>query len=107
MSSIRYFLVCIMFLVFGCMSITTGSDVAVSINNVSNHSSQVPWINTMNTSNNTFLESDNNYVNNTSCEFLLDGNNVDKRVTGPGLPPPGWVQDANLPNLSDNSTKII
>jgi hypothetical protein len=93
--------------VIASMGLTTGYEVVGSIENVTNHSSQIPGFSTMNTSNSTFQESDGLYVNNTSCEIQLDNNTIDKRVTGPGLPPPGWEQDANLPNMSDNSTKII
>ncbi|PWR71636.1 hypothetical protein [Methanospirillum lacunae] len=107
MDSIRYFLVCISILVIASIGITNGNEVVGLIENATNHSSQVSWLNTMNASNNTFQESDGLYVNNTSSETLLDNNTIDKRVTGPGLPPPGWEKDANLPNQSDNSTKII
>ena len=39
--------------------------------------------------------------------FYYDGNLVDERETGPGLPPEIWMMNANAPDLMDNSTSMV
>ena len=40
-------------------------------------------------------------------QVTINGQVVDKRIIGPGLPPKGWVETNNLVDLSDISTKSL
>ncbi len=106
MSVVGHSLLTAMFLLLVCLNIINGSCVICSPDNLSNQSYLFP-LNNSTISNCSVVDSPEWSINNTSSELLPDGKGIDKRVTGPGLPPPGWVPDANLPNMSDNSTKII
>ncbi len=106
MSVVGHSLFIAMFLLLVCLNITNGSFVVCSPDNLSNHLYLFP-LNNSSISNCSVVDSPGWNTNNTSSEVLPDGKGIDKWVTGPGLPPPGWVSDANLPNMSDNSTKII
>jgi len=106
MGSAGYYLVTAMFLLLVCLCITDGRMVVCPSGNISNDSYLFHLL-IKNGSNCSFSDIDEWIANNTSYVLLLNGTQIDKRVTGPGLPPPGWVRDANLPNMSDNSTKIL
>ena len=48
-------------------------------------------------------------ANDTTLKFqtIIDGKLVDARLIGPGLPPPLWVFNTNLPDLTLESTKTL
>gem|GEM_PF-5516432 len=89
-----------------CQNIPCGSSSVISSDNLSNYS-YLCQLNNSTIFNCSLGYSHEWYPNNTSCESLPEKKDIDMWVSGPGLPPPGWIFDANLPNLSDNSTKII
>lgn len=106
MSVVSHSLLVAMLLLLICLNITNGSSIVCSPDNLSNQS-HLFLLNNATALNCSGVNSSGWNGNNTSYEPLPDGKGIDMWVTGPGLPPPGWIPDANLPNLSDNSTMII
>ena len=87
----------------------------VSGNNTTNQTSTCQITGT-NISGNTSLIVSDNFTGNLSSDNTNSSNItlvnsddglIEGRLIGPGLPPKGWVPDTNLPNMSDNSTKIL
>ena len=89
--------------------------IPVSVNNTTNQTSTCQ-ITGINISGNASPMVSDNFTGNLSPDGMNPGNItrivtddglIEGRLIGPGLPPKGWVPDTNLPNMSDNSTKIL